>query len=496
MNLLTDRSRRAGHRRLVALFVLAAVVPTALLVWVATSSAHTAERGEPATVSVEPAPPPPHVVTPVLSARRVPGVVTGQLSTKDLIAALTDLASTLPAPTCITTAVDGAVVFDSNGAEPVLPASNMKLLVGAVALERLGPDHRFTTSVTRGADGTLYLVGGGDPVLGTQAYLDAARVAAAKKTGTGTLEEPPVDVRTSFESLADAVVAAGVTAVPAVVGDDSRYDQERFVPSWPASYAAGLEAGPLGALMVDDAFATFTPKFTLAADPAADGAAALADELRARGVQVGTARAGAAPTDAAPVVSATSPPLTDVLTEMLGTSDNNTAELLVKEIGKVVTGQGTREAGLQVVHDTIASWGVSLDGVTLVDGSGLDRGDRLTCDALLGVMDHVDPAGPLAAALPVANESGTLKPFFAGNPVAGKLRGKTGTLTGAKALTGLLPAEGGHMVTFSFVYNGPNSRESAASLWDRLGRALATYPYHPDLTAFAPAAPAGPTPSG
>jgi D-alanyl-D-alanine carboxypeptidase/D-alanyl-D-alanine-endopeptidase (penicillin-binding protein 4) len=485
-NLLTDRSRRAGRRRLVALVAVLAIVPSALLIWVATSSAHTAERGEPPAVSVVAANQPVHLGTPLLSARRVPGVVTGQLSTKDLIAALTDLAGSVPAPSCLTVAVDGAVVFDSNGTAPVLPASNMKLLVAAVALDKLGPDYRYTTTVTRGPDGTLYLVGGGDPVLGTQAYLDVAKAAATRRNGPGQLEEPPIDVRTPFESLADAVAAAGITEVPAIVGDDSRYDQERFVPSWPASYVTGLEAGPLGALMVDDAFATFTPRFTLAADPAQDAASALADQLRARGVQVGTARTGATPSDAAAVAKVTSPPLTDVLNELLVTSDNNTAELLVKELGKAVAGQGTREAGLQVVASTLAAWGIPTAGVTFVDGSGLDRGDRLTCQALLGVMDHVGTTGPVAAALPIANQTGTLEPFFGGNPMAGKLRAKTGTLTGSKALTGFVPADDGHTITFSFVYNGPNSRDSAASLWDRLGRALATYPYRPDLAPFSP----------
>ena len=484
--LLTDQSRRAGRRRLGALLAVLVIVPSALLVWVATSSADTAERGEPPSVSVVPPPQPVHVQTPLLSSRRLPGTVTGQLSTKDLVAGLTGFAGTLPAPSCVTAAVDGAVVFDSNGADPVLPASNMKLVVGAVALEKLGPDYRYTTTITRGADGTLYLVGGGDPVLGTQAYVDAA-TAAAQRNGPGQLEEAPIAVRTPFESLADAVVAAGVTQVPAIVGDDSRYDQERFVPSWPASYATDLEAGPLGALMVDDAFATFTPRFTLASDPAQNAAADLANQLRARGVQVGAARSGAAAAGAPAIASIQSPPLTDVLSEMLQTSDNNTAELLLKELGKAVAGQGTREAGLQVVTSTLAAWGVPADGLALVDGSGLDRNDRLTCQALLAVMDHAGAAGPLAAALPIANQTGTLQGYFAGNPVAGKLRGKTGTLTGAKALTGFLPADDGHTVTFAFVYNGPNSRESAASLFDRLGTVLASYPYHPDLAPFSPA---------
>src|SRR5262249_47191220 len=143
-------------------------------------------------------------------------------------------------------------------------------------------------------------------------------------------------------------------------------------------------------------------------------------------------------------------------------------------------------AGLQVVASTLAAWGIPTAGLTFVDGSGLDRGDRLTCQALLGVMDHVGTTGPVAAALPIANQTGTLQSFFGGSPMAGKLHAKTGTLPGSKALTGFVPADDGHTITFSFVYNGPNSRESAASLWGRLGQALATYPYHPDLAPFSP----------
>jgi D-alanyl-D-alanine carboxypeptidase/D-alanyl-D-alanine-endopeptidase (penicillin-binding protein 4) len=355
-----------------------------------------------------------------------------------------------------------------------------------VALERLGPDYRYTTAVKQGADGTLYLVGGGDPVLASQAYLDAAAAAAAGNSASGSLSEPPVAIRTPIEQLADAVVAAGVTQVPAVMGDDSRYDGERFVPSWPASYAVGLEAGPLGALMIDDAFATFTPRFTLAGDPGRQAAAAFAQLLRDRGVGVASSGTAATPADAATVTSIQSPPLSDVVTEMMVTSDNNTSELITKELGAAVAGTGTREAGLEVIRQTLAGWNLPLDGVSLVDGSGLDRGDRVTCRLLLGVMDHAGSAGPLAAALPIANQTGTLAPFFAGNPLAGKLRAKSGTLTGAKALTGFVGAEGGHVVTFSFVYNGPNARESAASLWDRFARVLASYPYHPDLSGYAP----------
>jgi D-alanyl-D-alanine carboxypeptidase/D-alanyl-D-alanine-endopeptidase (penicillin-binding protein 4) len=135
---------------------------------------------------------------------------------------------------------------------------------------------------------------------------------------------------------------------------------------------------------------------------------------------------------------------------------------------------------------TLAAWGIPRAGLNLVDGSGLDRGDRLTCQALLGLMERAGTAGPLAAALPVAARSGTLIPYFQGNPMAGRLHAKTGTLTGSKALTGYVAAPDGHTITFAFVYNGPDERAKASELFNQFGLALATYPYKPNLAAYSP----------
>ena len=113
----------------------------------------------------------------------------------------------------------------STGADRALiPASNQKLLVGAVALEVLAPDTTFTTEVRAlpvqagAVTGDLYLVGGGDPLLTSSQY----------PVG----DDPyPVTTPTSLDQLADAVVAAGVQRIDgSVVGDGSRYDDEWFAP--------------------------------------------------------------------------------------------------------------------------------------------------------------------------------------------------------------------------------------------------------------------------
>ena len=129
-------------------------------------------------------------------------------------------------------------------------------------------------------------------------------------------------------------------------------------------------------------------------------------------------------------------------------------------------------------------------GAPCAHGSGLDRGNRLTCHALVAVLAH--GGAPLQAGLAVAGQTGTLDDAFINSPVKGRLKAKTGTLTGVKSLTRVVPA-GEHQLTFSYLLNVPNAVAIAKAQWDRLGAALAAYPDVPELETFAPTAPAPPS---
>ncbi len=489
--MVTDAGRRLrGPARTAIFLVVLGLVPAVGLVLAHRAAEAAAERGEP--VAPVNGPPVGRVTTPLTSLRRSPAVVHDVLAADSLRAALTPVAARLGAGSCLAVGIDGRPAFDHGAATSVMPASNLKLLTASVALDALGPGRRFTTTVkadgpaTGGrVSGNLYLVGGGDPVLGTADY-----VAAAKAQ-----DHYPQPYVTSLEALADQAKAAGLTEVAGrVVGDDSRYDGERFVPSWPRGYATAREAGPLGALMVNDAAASLRP-LRSAADPATHAAAVLTQLLEARGIEVaGSPAHGVAPAAAPVLTSVQSRPLSELVGEMLSTSDNNTAELLLKELGAAKGGVGTRLAGLAVVRQTLQRWGVPLQGVRLVDGSGLDRGDRVTCGVLLAVLDHVGPAGPVAVGLPVAGRTGTLAADFHGNPAEGRLHAKTGTLTGARALSGFVDGtDGKRHVSFSYVQNGSGADLASLPVWDALGRTLTTYPQAPPVQQLAPtpAAPPG-----
>jgi D-alanyl-D-alanine carboxypeptidase/D-alanyl-D-alanine-endopeptidase (penicillin-binding protein 4) len=173
---------------------------------------------------------------------------------------------------------------------------------------------------------------------------------------------------------------------------------------------------------------------------------------------------------------------------MLITSDDNTAELLVKEIGVVRGGAGTRAAGLVIVDQVLRSMGLPMDGVVLQDGSGLGRGNALTCQLLLSLLARARPDSPLLTGLPTAGLTGTLATEFTSSPVKGRLRAKTGSLTGVKALAGYMPADGG-VVQFALVLNESNAKEPSVyrPIWEnRLAANLAKYPSGPSAEELAP----------
>jgi serine-type D-Ala-D-Ala carboxypeptidase/endopeptidase (penicillin-binding protein 4) len=362
----------------------------------------------------------------------------------------------------------------------VIPASVQKVMVGAAALEVLGPDFTYTTEVRSAppvdgvVSGNLHLIGGGDPVLSGDWY------------PTANLETFPVFNHTSLDTLADSVVAAGVRRVVGdVVGDGSRYDDEWFAPGWGAG-VAGLEAGPYDALMANDA--RVLGDDLRASDPNQAAARELVRLLGDRGVEIGgTAVSGTTPDGLDLIAAIDSLPLPAIVDEMLANSDNNTAELMVKEMGHASSGEGTRPAGLAAMLTVFQSWGIDVSELVLADGSGLSPSNLLTCDAVLAVLQRFDPDGHLGTGFPVAGTSGTLRNVFTESPVAGRLLGKTGTLNNppfnqdppaVKGLAGYLPVEGGGAIEYSLLLNGPTISDQSEyrPVWDLLARVLDSYP--------------------
>jgi D-alanyl-D-alanine carboxypeptidase/D-alanyl-D-alanine-endopeptidase (penicillin-binding protein 4) len=429
----------------------------------------------PATTTTTAAPPPTTTtaasVTPRVAAtpRQKPAVTTAPEPT-DLRGLLDAFWAKTSASSCVMVSLGGRVLYERAPDLPLVPASTLKLATAAGVLNRLKPGDRLRTSVASASTpvegrlaGDLWLVGGGDPVLGTAAW--AAHFSRQPQ------------LYTPLEVLADRVVAAGVREVTGrVTGDDSRYDRVRYVPTWPHSYIRESEIGPLSALSVNDGFRVWTGSLVPFADPAAGAAEVFTELLRARGVVVrGEAGSGEAPEKTVKVATIDSPTIAELVAQMVRESDNGTAELLIKELGLRVTGRGSSAAGAAVVHDTLTRLGLPTSTLRVMDGSGLDRASALTCRLLVSLLDSERAGGIIDRALPVAAQTGTLWKRFLATPVAGRLRAKTGSINGVAALAGRVTGPAGEELTFAFVQNG-KPWPAAKALQEELGHILTLAP--------------------
>jgi D-alanyl-D-alanine carboxypeptidase/D-alanyl-D-alanine-endopeptidase (penicillin-binding protein 4) len=343
----------------------------------------------------------------------------------------------------------GAVVFAQNADTPLQPASNEKLCVSYAALVELGPAYRFRTEVLGEGrqvgkvwHGRLVLKGYGDPTLSS----------------------------TGLARLADRIAARGIRRVTGhIVGDDSWFDARRTVTGWLPSFAV-LESPPLSALVVDRGRREGRP----VADPALAAAATLWRMLDARGISARDAQTGIAGPGAVRLAKVDSRRLEKLLRDVNTDSDNFTAELVLKAIGRDALGRGTSAAGAAVVRSHLRAAGIPLAGVRIVDGSGLSRENRVTARELAALLVAIwdDPRlRPLVRdSLAVAGMTGTLEHRLEYRPARGRVRAKTGTTAIASALSGYV----GTRFAFVVVQNGsPVASWSARAAQDRFVTSLA-----------------------
>ena len=119
------------------------------------------------------------LLTPLLSARRVPVFLQAPIADKELKNEVENLVAQLPGLSCINLLEDGRVIYEQLSNEPIIPASTQKLLTAVALLENFGPEHKFSTKViseTQPLNGTLkgnlWVIGGGDPLWMTSKYAD------------------------------------------------------------------------------------------------------------------------------------------------------------------------------------------------------------------------------------------------------------------------------------------------------------------------------------
>jgi D-alanyl-D-alanine carboxypeptidase/D-alanyl-D-alanine-endopeptidase (penicillin-binding protein 4) len=155
----------------------------------------------------------------------------------------------------IVDAASGEVLYEKNAASYFVPASNMKLLTTALALDKLGVNYRFRTTLeTDGVlspsgslTGNLILVGRGDPNLSN------------RKFPFETKEEFDGAPDRVLAELADQLVGRGVKEISGdIIGDDSYFPRERYPDGWEIDDMVWEYGAAISAIVVEDNTVTLT----------------------------------------------------------------------------------------------------------------------------------------------------------------------------------------------------------------------------------------------
>ena len=254
--------------------------------------------------------------------------------------------------------------------------------------------------------------------------------------------------------------------------------------------------GPLSALSVNDGWnVSPNPPPTgggPVTDPPAHAAAVLTEQLRARGVVVdGPPSSGRAATGGTTLAEVESLPVDQLVGEMLAFSDNTTAEMLTREVGRKAADAPTTDAGTAASVSWLTSNGFDATGVVMKDGSGLTAENRLSCNLVAELLQQAGPDGAMADGLAVPARPGTLKDRLTAAKYRDAVRAKTGTLNSVTALSGWLRTVPGRNLVFAVLLNtsGRNVGANELSVQSRLLDSILAYPELPPREQVSPLPP-------
>lgn len=346
----------------------------------------------------------------------------------------------------------GEVLFDRSAGTPAPTASVMKTLIAATALKVLGPDYQLSTKVYAGsAEGTVVLVGGGDPTLsagGGSVYPDPPQLSDLAAQVHGNYDKPITDI------ILDATMWN---------------NSDAWDPSWPVTERTHGYQPMIVPLMVDgdraNPRAQDSPRST---DPVNAAGKAFAAAL---GVPDANITLGSAITTNPLLGEVKSQPVKSLIAKMLPVSDNTLAEMLARVSSKVGGKDGSAASLTGVVTSALASYGVVAPNLAIKDGSGESKNDGVppivVAQLMAKVLAGADNLGVIYNALPVSGKTGTLSGRFTGpNAVArGAVNAKTGSIANVYTLGGIVHAADGTSLAFAFYALG-NVRSTAMAAID------------------------------
>lgn len=374
----------------------------------------------------------------------------------------------------------------------LIPASTMKAITTATALQVLGPDFVFETKVYH-HKGDLVVKGGGDPTFAMSSLTGDFKpwVAALKEAEIAEITGDIIIDPTCFESQrapndwpwgdVGNYFGAGpsgmnfyentisLTFKPGQVGTDAK-----LIKVWPKPPGVTFEnfmktgrsnsgdqgyvyAGPEAKMIALRGSVPAGGDYTIRGalpNPALMCGTALKDFLKAEGILVkGKVKVMAKKVSAGkPLTTTQSPPLSKIIT---GTN-HRSVNLFADSIFKKLTYSGTTEKAVSKVNALWKKKGVNLTGFVMLDGSGLSPRNTVTARQLAMILKSArkhETGDVFYKSLPAAGSSGTMSSWGKGTSMVGRVRAKTGGMTRVRTVAGYLKGKSGREFAFAIMTN-------------------------------------------
>ncbi|MEH1857696.1 MAG: D-alanyl-D-alanine carboxypeptidase/D-alanyl-D-alanine-endopeptidase [Nostoc sp.] len=389
----------------------------------------------------------------------------------------------------------GQTLYSRDAQKYFIPASNLKLLTTAAALQELGANFRIRTSIYQNSNGVLRVVGRGDPSLSD----------------------------TQLQKLAQQLKQKGITQIQQLIADDSYIQGDIVNPTWQWEDVQSSDGVPVSSFILNQNIFSFKlvpqavgkslqlvwidpgeakqwriinqsvtvpqnqPSYVnvtrelsgtvlrIQGQLTTNSEESLIDlpvvdpnyyflrrfrtALATEKITLGQTLVVNGGVNQGEIAFVESPPLAELLAETNLNSNNLYAEALLRALAVKKTrlkNQTSADVGLEVVKASLTKLGVDPANYILVDGSGLSRRDLVTPEAFVQTlrgMAKTPTAYIYRASLPVAGKSGTLKGRFQDTPAEGIVQAKTGTLTGVVSLSGYMNAPKYEPLVFSIIVN-------------------------------------------
>lgn len=402
----------------------------------------------------------------------------------------------------------GATLHRSNANKSIMPASTMKLVTSATALEMLGPDFRFETGIEIDGRitsdstlfGNIFIRGGGDPTLGSEFAGDPA----------------------FLEQWAAEIKKAGIKTITGrIFADESIYTSEAINPKWTWEDMGNYYApGVYGLSYKDNTYRIFlkseqagSKPLIVRTEPEIKGLT-FENELRANKITYDSAYLygmprsnfriirGAIPEnkdefivkgdipDPASVLildleqylklsgivinnlfipessrrqifTHYSPPLIEIISIINTRSNNHYAEHIFRYLSEKNGGKDSFSASSATVKNFWKSRSLPVDQLFMVDGSGLSPSNAVSAQFMVNLLEYMYKKSNFSKAftnsLPVSGVNGTLSSFLRNTKLRGKVMAKSGTISRVKCYAGYIDYNGKKRVFAIMVNNGNGS---------------------------------------